>query len=64
MAYTLADLLIRRTRIAYETRDHGLDAAETMGIALSTEFGWDDAARRAAIRDYATEAARMFDVGP
>jgi glycerol-3-phosphate dehydrogenase len=61
-AYTLADLLIRRTRIAYETRDHGLDAAETTAIALSTLFGWGDAARGDAIRAYAAEADGMFAV--
>ena len=62
MAHTLADLLIRRTRIAYETRDHGLDAAETTAIALSTLFGWGDAERGEAIGAYADDAARMFAV--
>jgi glycerol-3-phosphate dehydrogenase len=62
MAYTLADLLIRRTRIAYETRDHGVDAAETTAIALSTLFGWGVAERSEAIRAYSGEAARMFAV--
>jgi glycerol-3-phosphate dehydrogenase len=61
-AYTLADLLIRRTRIAYETRDHGLDAAETTAIALSTLLGWGETERGDAIRAYAAEADGMFAV--
>jgi glycerol-3-phosphate dehydrogenase len=62
MACTLSDLLIRRTRVAYETRDHGVAAAEKSAIALSALFGWDDAARRDAVAAYATEASRMFSV--
>lgn len=62
MAYTLADLLIRRTHIAYDTRDHGVAASEKSAMALSEVFGWDDSARRAAIAAYSTEAARVFSV--
>lgn len=64
MAWTLGDLLIRRTRVAFETRDHGLAAAEKSAIALSTLFGWDDAARRDALSAYSVEAARVFAVDP
>jgi len=62
MACTLADLLIRRTHIAYDTRDHGVAAAEKSATALSPVFGWDDSARRDAIAAYSTEAARVFSV--
>jgi glycerol-3-phosphate dehydrogenase len=62
MAHTLGDLLIRRTRIAYETRDHGRAAAEQWAPELSALFGWDDGARRDAIRAYEAEIARVFDV--
>jgi glycerol-3-phosphate dehydrogenase len=62
MACTLADLLIRRTRIAYETSDHGIATAEKSAIALSTLFAWDAAARREAVSAYSTEAARVFSV--
>jgi glycerol-3-phosphate dehydrogenase len=63
MACTLADLLIRRTRIAFETTDRGLAAAENAAIELSALFGWDDAERRTAIRAYASEVDRIFAVG-
>ena len=62
MACTLADLLIRRTRIAFETTDRGLAAAENAAIHLSAVFGWDDAERRTAIRAYASEVDRIFAV--
>jgi glycerol-3-phosphate dehydrogenase len=62
MASTLGDLLIRRTRVAYETHDGGLAAAENTAIALSALFNWDTVARRDAIGAYSTEAARIFTV--
>ena len=62
MACTLGDLLIRRTHVAFDTRDHGVAAAERSATALSALLGWDDAARLDAIRAYSTEAARMFSV--
>jgi glycerol-3-phosphate dehydrogenase len=62
MAYTLGDLLIRRTHIAFETSDHGLAAAERAAVALSELFGWDASARRDAIQTYALEAERMFAI--
>lgn len=63
MACTLGDLLIRRTRVAFETSDHGLAAAEKTATELSAVFGWNDAARRAAIGAYAIEVDRVFAVG-
>jgi len=62
MAYTLGDLLIRRTRVAFETSDHGLAAAERVAVALSELFGPNASARRDAIQAYALEAERMFAV--
>jgi glycerol-3-phosphate dehydrogenase len=62
MAATLADLLVRRTHLAFETRDHGMAAAELAAHLLSPVFGWDKPARVNAIRAYAAEAERMFRV--
>jgi glycerol-3-phosphate dehydrogenase len=62
MAYTLGDLLIRRTHVAFETRDHGRAAAEQAAVALSESFGWDALARRHAIEAYALEVERMFAI--
>lgn len=62
MACTLGDLLIRRTRIAYESRDHGRAAAERTATELSALFGWDAAGRLDAICAYQDEVDRVFGV--
>ncbi|WP_114856153.1 glycerol-3-phosphate dehydrogenase/oxidase [Brachybacterium sp. YJGR34] len=56
----LADILERRTRLDYETRDRGVAAAEEIAAIVGPELGWDEAARArevAAYRDYI--AARL-----
>ena len=54
MASTLGDLLIRRTHLAFQTRDHGLGAAERVAKALGS--GAD------AIASYEKEANRVFAI--
>jgi glycerol-3-phosphate dehydrogenase len=54
MACTLGDLFIRRTHLAFETRDHGLEAATRVARAL----GWGPD----AIRSYEEEANRVFAI--
>jgi glycerol-3-phosphate dehydrogenase len=55
-ACTIGDVLIRRTKVAFETRDHGMAAAPE----VAAEFGWSggDAAR--AIEEFRVEIDRMF----
>ena len=60
MAYTLGDLLVRRTHLAFETRDHGAAAAERVADGLSATFGWDANARRREIDAYLAEVERIF----
>jgi glycerol-3-phosphate dehydrogenase len=55
MACSLGDLLIRRTHLAFETRDHGVAAAERL-IAM---LGWSSK----ALADYADEVDRVFTIG-
>src|SRR5579872_1949116 len=62
MAWTLGDLLIRRTRLAYETRDHGLSAAERVAVAIAPVWQWDAADRRRALGEYEAEVLRIFSV--
>ena len=62
MASTLGDLLIRRTHVAFETRDHGLGAAERIAPAIAPLMEWGAADQRAAIDDYAREAERIFHI--
>jgi glycerol-3-phosphate dehydrogenase len=62
MAQTLGDLLIRRTHLAFETRDHGVTAAERTAQGLAPLLGWTAAEQRRAIDDYAREAERVFTI--
>lgn len=62
MAQTIGDLLIRRTHLAFETRDHGVGAAERIATILADQLQWSVADRRRAIADYALEADAMFRI--
>ena len=60
MACTIGDLLIRRTHLAFETRDHGLGVAPTAARVLASVTGAPDAL--GAIEDYAREIERIFSI--
>jgi glycerol-3-phosphate dehydrogenase len=61
-AGTLADLLVRRVPLAFETRDNGRGAARIAAPLVAPRLGWsvDDTAR--AVEAYDAEAARLFAV--
>jgi glycerol-3-phosphate dehydrogenase len=61
---TLGDLLIRRTKVAFETRDHGRAAARKAANDLAPALGWDAARRERELTRYDAEAARIFGVDP
>jgi glycerol-3-phosphate dehydrogenase len=61
-ARTLADFLIRRTKLAFETRDHGLAVAAGAAEYVAPILGWDSAAARAEVERYADEVRRIFGV--
>ena len=56
LACTLGDLLIRRTHLAYETRDNGRAAARRVAAFL----GWS----AAEVERYDAEASRIFGIDP
>ena len=62
MARTLADLLIRRTPIAFETADHGRSAARRVAPAVAQWLGWSDSQADSALADFDRESARMFAI--
>jgi glycerol-3-phosphate dehydrogenase len=64
MALTLGDLLIRRMHLAYETRDHGLEAAPRVAEIVAPLLGWDFGAQRRAVEHYSAEVDRIFSVIP
>jgi glycerol-3-phosphate dehydrogenase len=61
-ARTLGDLLIRRTKVAFETRDHGLAVAPDVAAYVAPLLGWDAAAAQVELERYAAEVRRSFTV--
>jgi glycerol-3-phosphate dehydrogenase len=62
-ALTLGDLLIRRTHLAFETRDHGTGVAPAVAETIAPLLGWDAADQRRAIDDFQRETSRIFAIG-
>src|SRR5258705_199834 len=61
-AATLGDLLIRRTPIAFETRDHGRTAARRIAPVVGRWMRWSGVDVDDAIEAYDAESERMFRV--
>ena len=64
LARTVGDILIRRTKIAFETRDNGRAAAPRVADIIGPVLGWDAARRARELERYEIEASRIFDIDP
>ena len=62
LALTLADLLVRRLPIAFETRDHGRAVARRVAPLVAGWLGWDPDRREAELERYDAEVARLFGI--
>lgn len=62
--HTLADLLIRRLKVAFETRDQGAEAARAAAEVMAPRLGWDRAETQRQLDDYARDAGRIFQIDP
>lgn len=62
LALTLGDLLIRRTHLAFETRDNAVGAAAAAAEDVAPLLGWDSAEQRRALADYEAEIERVFTI--
>jgi glycerol-3-phosphate dehydrogenase len=62
MACTLADIMVRRTKVAFASRDHGLPAATRVAAAIARHVGWDEAECARQVEAYRAECARLFTV--
>lgn len=62
MACTLADLLVRRTHLAFETRDHGTAIAGRVARAVAALLDWSEARAAQEVERYAGDAERIFGV--
>lgn len=61
MASTLSDLLMRRTQLAFETRDHGIGVAPAVAMAVGTVIGGSSDAVT-MVEDYARDVQRVFSI--
>lgn len=64
LAETIGDLLIRRTRLAFETRDHGMKVAERAADLVAPVFGWDRQRVELELVRYRQEVDRIFTIDP
>ena len=64
LAYTLSDILLRRTHLGFETRDHGVDSAEHVARAVAKILGWSAADVAAQVTAYARDVQRIFAIDP
>jgi len=62
MAQTLSDLLVRRTHLAFETRDHGSSVALRAAQIVAPLLGWSEETKSARVREYERDIARMFTI--
>jgi glycerol-3-phosphate dehydrogenase len=62
MAQTVADVLVRRLHVAFETRDHALSRAPEVAAEMSELLGWDAARQAEEIERYRADVTRMFGV--
>ena len=62
LACTLGDLLIRRTRIAFETSDHGTSVAPAVADLVAPALGWGSEQRAAELERFAREIRRIFEI--
>lgn len=60
MAVTLADVMVRRTHIAFELADHGVASARSVATVMRNALGWDETTTQYRIAEYTNEAKRLF----
>lgn len=63
-AETLSDVMIRRTTLAFDRKDHGRALAAAVAARMAAILRWTDAGVRHAIEEYARDAERIFAITP
>ncbi|HLL02334.1 MAG TPA: glycerol-3-phosphate dehydrogenase [Myxococcaceae bacterium] len=64
LVHTLADLLIRRLKVAFETKDLGAQAARAAAEVMAPRLGWDAEQTRLQLEAYSRDALRIFGIDP
>jgi glycerol-3-phosphate dehydrogenase len=62
MAWSLSDLLMRRTGVAFESSDGGRAAAEAVATRVAEWLNWSDEWKKRRLDAYMSDAARVFGV--
>lgn len=62
LACTLADVFIRRTHIAFETRDHGQAAVRRMAAIMASRLDWSDVVMAQQLAAYDSDVRRLFSI--
>jgi glycerol-3-phosphate dehydrogenase len=62
--HTLSDLLIRRLKVAFETRDQGAEAARAAAEVMAPRLGWEPEHTRLQLEAYSRDALRIFGIDP
>jgi len=63
-AQTLSDLLIRRTHLAFETRDHGRSIASRVADMVVPLLRWTDQTKSARVREFEQDIGHIFAITP
>jgi glycerol-3-phosphate dehydrogenase len=61
-AQTLSDLLIRRTHLAFETRDHGVTIAARAADIVAPMLEWTDQMKSARVLEFKEDVGRIFAI--
>jgi glycerol-3-phosphate dehydrogenase len=64
LARSLSDVLIRRTHLPFETRDHGASVSARAAELIGPVLGWGEAEKSARVREYREDVERIFRIGP
>ena len=62
LAESVGDVLIRRTTLAFETRDNGRSVAPRVAAILGEQLKWTDAGIANAVTEYEREVTRIFAI--
>ncbi|MBU8896641.1 glycerol-3-phosphate dehydrogenase [Corallococcus sp. H22C18031201] len=64
LVLTLSDVLTRRLKVAFETRDQGRQAARVAASVMAPLLGWDAAEQERQLAAYDADVQRVFGVDP
>jgi glycerol-3-phosphate dehydrogenase len=62
LVHTLSDLLVRRLKVAFETRDLGRSAARLAASDIAPLLGWNPDTVERQLADYSRDVERLFSV--